>query len=135
LILDGFPRHLQQLEAVKSLLDNSVWKVLYLDAPEKLAAKRIASRIVCATCGFVSSKSEKDPKKCNACGNCEWLKRKEDSQEALMDRLHLFRKQTLPLLESLQKDQLIKLNATETTKQLVAQISMLYSKITDSLSI
>lgn len=96
-ILDGYPRTLEQAEKLdKILLDNNrkVSKVLYIKVPDEDLVKRIAKRRVCAKCGKFTSDEHKS---CPECGG-KLVQRDDDTPKAVKNRLEIFHKTTEPVI-------------------------------------
>ncbi len=96
-LLDGFPRNLDQAEALEkfSKLDAVVDIAV---ADEKLIA-RLSGRRVCPKCGGTYHISKlSDEKKCPDCGG-ELIQRDDDNPATIANRLSVYHKQTSPLTE------------------------------------
>jgi adenylate kinase len=102
-ILDGFPRTLQQASALDAMLASQGSKidlapVLTVNDDDLIA--RLTGRRVCRNCGatyhmvFNPSKVEGV---CDACGG-ELYQRSDDSLETVRNRLYVYYKQTSPLI-------------------------------------
>lgn len=108
-ILDGFPRTVEQAEALKRFLrgDNrkvtTVTTVVNLLVPDEDIIKRTSKRIVCSNkkCGASYNPEFLPPKVegiCDRCGS-ELIKRKDDEPETIKHRLAEYYKNTEPLVE------------------------------------
>ena len=93
-ILDGFPRTLQQAEALDSMVE--VGFVLFLDVPEDVLIERLSKRRQCSKCKRITNVSEGE--KCKECGG-ELIQREDDTPEGIKQRLTMYRELTEPLLE------------------------------------
>jgi adenylate kinase len=114
-ILDGFPRTVQQAEALDAMLAKSgrgkIDKVIELAVDEPALIERIAGRYVCAKCGEGYHDKFKQPKKpgvCDKCGSAEFVRRPDDKAEAVAVRLEAYRRQTAPILPYYQSRGLLK---------------------------
>jgi adenylate kinase len=102
-LLDGFPRNVDQAQALDKMLrdqKSQVDLVVLLDLPQAEALKRQTSRRVCAKCGAVYntiSKPAKAEGKCDACGG-EVVQRNDDSEATAKKRLMIFEDLTHPLV-------------------------------------
>lgn len=101
-ILDGFPRTLNQAEALDKIIDNDNYEVIYLDLDELEAIKRILGRLTCK-CGKsynlnVDSLKPKVEGICDKCGS-KLTKRNDDNEESFKVRFESFIKNTKPLLD------------------------------------
>jgi adenylate kinase len=103
IILDGFPRTLQQASALDAMLAGQgsqidLAPVLTVSDEELIA--RLTGRRVCRGCGatyhviFNPSRAEGV---CDACG-AELYQRSDDSLETVRNRLYVYYKQTSPLI-------------------------------------
>jgi adenylate kinase family enzyme len=76
LIIDGFPRHREQVVMAERLF--SPWQVLFLDVPSSIAVSRLASRLICPSCNWVGSAITSASSKCPQCGQPRLRARPED---------------------------------------------------------
>ncbi|HEY3412985.1 MAG TPA: adenylate kinase [Armatimonadota bacterium] len=103
-VFDGYPRTINQAQALDALLERKgrpVQLVLHLEInPEALIA-RLSGRRVCTGCGAPYHTVSMPPLKegvCDACGS-PLMQRKDDSEETVRTRLEVYQKQTAPLLD------------------------------------
>ncbi|OEH78589.1 putative adenylate kinase [Cyclospora cayetanensis] len=131
-ILDGYPRNQQQAEALDKLLEAQKQKldgVVYFDTPEDTLVQRISGRRVHPASGRVYHTVFHPPKvpgKDDVTGE-DLIQRKDDNEETLRRRLHVFNQQTLPLVQRYEKRGLLQridgsLPATSVNSQLYAFI-------------
>jgi len=104
-ILDGFPRTVQQAEALDAMLVakglGGIDRVIELAVDEPALIERIAGRYSCAKCGAGYHDKFKQPKTngvCDRCGAKEFVRRPDDRPEAVATRLAAYRQQTAPIL-------------------------------------
>ena len=104
-VLDGFPRTVQQAEALDAMLKESgkggIDRVIELAVDEPALIERIAGRFACANCGAGYHDKFKQPGKagvCDRCGGTEFVRRPDDRAEAVAVRLEAYRRQTAPIL-------------------------------------
>ena len=104
-VLDGFPRTVQQAEALDAMLKETgkggIDRVIELAVDEPALIGRIAGRFACSNCGAGYHDEFKQPKKagvCDRCGGTEFVRRPDDRAEAVAVRLEAYRKQTAPIL-------------------------------------
>lgn len=97
-ILDGFPRNLEQAEALDKALagkNKGIDKVVYIKVPEKELQRRLGERWVCRHCQVVYS--AKRSGKCDRCGG-ELYQRPDDTAETVQKRLGIYFARTAPLI-------------------------------------
>ncbi|MFN3258301.1 MAG: adenylate kinase [Ilumatobacter sp.] len=102
-ILDGFPRTIEQAEALDEIahsLRKPVDVVLDLNVPREIVLERISSRRVCRDCGTNYTSTGNDPQTwiCDVCGG-DVLQRDDDTPESVNRRLDLYEEQTFPLIK------------------------------------
>lgn len=102
-MLDGFPRTIEQANALADILKELNYKldlVLAVDVPEQLIVERLSGRRVCLDCGASYHIVAKAPKQENVCDNCngEVVQRDDDKSETVIKRLETYEAQTKPLL-------------------------------------
>ena len=106
-VLDGFPRNLEQVEKAKQYkhLNEIVGEdtcVIYLSVDYELALKRIVGRISCPKCGHVYNDmiEENQPTVKGICNNCgtELTKRSDDNEDTFKVRFETYLNQTEPLI-------------------------------------
>ena len=103
-ILDGFPRTLDQAEALDFLLKKmslELEKVLYLKVPESVLMERIVGRRVAEKSGHVYHVKFNPPQKEGVCDKSgeKLIHRNDDKEEVVTQRLKAYREQTEPLIE------------------------------------
>ena len=101
-ILDGFPRTIDQAKALKEILRGPNKKVTTITTDEDII-KRTSSRVVCSNkkCGASYNPVFLPPKVegiCDVCGS-ELIRRKDDEPETIKQRLDVYYKNTAPLVE------------------------------------
>jgi adenylate kinase len=98
-ILDGFPRTIKQAEELESLV--RVDAIIQLTVPDEIIIERLSSRRICRKCGEVYNVRYLKPRKEGACDKCggELYQRSDDTREVIQDRINVYKKQTLPILE------------------------------------
>lgn len=103
-IFDGFPRTLAQADALEELMasrDAQIDHVIEMQVNDEDLVERITGRFSCASCGEVYHDTARPLLRegvCDVCGGTEFLRRADDSEEALRTRLMSYYKQTSPLL-------------------------------------
>ena len=105
-ILDGFPRNLSQASSLDKLLNDlnvSIEYVFLIDVPTDLIIKRCVGRITCDTCGNIENEYFSDFKEGDACGEGVYVKRADDNEETVTNRLKVYSEQTEPIIEFYEK--------------------------------
>ena len=103
-ILDGYPRTLNQADAVEDMLRKKGLKldhVIEMQVDDEILVKRVAGRFSCASCGTVYHDEERRPKVegvCDKCGSTEFKRRPDDNAETMRARLRAYYKDTSPLV-------------------------------------
>jgi adenylate kinase len=103
-IMDGFPRTLDQARSLDHTLEDmglELDAVLVLEAPDDVLVKRISGRRSCPECGAVYNIYLEPPSQPDTCDRCgaTLVQRADDSEETVLNRLRVYRRQTRPLIE------------------------------------
>ncbi len=103
-ILDGFPRTIEQAEALErqlSDLGRRVTAALLIDVPDEEVIRRLAGRRVCVKSGH-NYHVEFDPPKhdgvCDQDGS-RLIQRDDDQDDVIRNRLRVYHEKTAPLIE------------------------------------
>jgi len=102
IILDGFPRTIEQAEALKELLAEQgkmIDAALFIDASEDELVRRLSSRWTCRNCQAIYNLISNPPKeegKCDVCGG-ELCQRSDDAPQTVRNRIRIYWEQTSPL--------------------------------------
>jgi adenylate kinase len=133
-ILDGYPRTRPQADALTILLDEinkPIDVVLNLEVPDDELVERISGRLMCSKCGASYHRTFNPPKKecvCDICGG-ELFQRDDDREEAVMNRLDVYKKQTQPLIDYYtKKGILVTLDGTKGINEVFEDIKAVLSK-------
>lgn len=107
-ILDGFPRTSEQAEALTGfLLKRGIEseKVIYISLEPEEIIKRLTKRRICRDCGAVYNLYLNPPLKEGVCDKCggELIERADDKREVIEERLKIYFKNTLPLIDYYKK--------------------------------
>ena len=103
-ILDGFPRTLQQAEALEAALraeNKSIDRVLYIKVSNEELVRRLSGRWICRDCQAPYHAVNKPPEvagKCDRCGG-ELYQRPNDAEETVRKRIEVYLSQTAPLID------------------------------------
>ncbi|AZN38408.1 adenylate kinase [Paenibacillus albus] len=103
-LLDGFPRTLQQAEALDGMLaemGRSIDHVVNLKVDRGLLLARLTGRRICKSCGSTYHVMFNPPKQEGVCDKCggELYQRSDDTEAKVGTRLDEYISKTAPLLE------------------------------------
>ena len=112
-ILDGFPRTLQQAQALDRILTGirtSIGHVLNFEVDEEKIIKRISGRRSCESCQSAYHIYFNLPKKDGVCDSCggRLIQRNDDKEETVRERLKVYREKTQPLVNYYSERSLLK---------------------------
>ena len=107
-ILDGFPRSVEQADALKLILkevtnftleDDAI--AIYFDIANDVLIQRLVNRRSCPKCGMIYNLISSPPKIMNYCDICDTqlIQRKDDNEQTARLRFETYEKETKPLLE------------------------------------
>ena len=101
--LDGYPRTLEQANAMDTFAKPDL--ALDFSADRNIIIERLSGRRVCANCGAIYHIRNNPPKKKGICDNCQGtlIKRKDDDEAVISNRLEVYEKQTKPLISFYKK--------------------------------
>ena len=113
-LLDGFPRTIKQAESLKEYFakhDKKITAVINLVVPDEDIIKRTVSRVICSNkeCGASYNTIFMPPKVegiCDKCGS-KLIKRADDNEETIKQRLEVYYKNTEPLINYYKKEGLL----------------------------
>ncbi|GFN33439.1 adenylate kinase [Paenibacillus xylaniclasticus] len=102
-LLDGFPRTLQQAEALDAMLaemGRSIDHVINLKVDRGLLLARLTGRRICKSCGSTYHVLNNPPKQEGVCDKCggELYQRSDDNEHSVGTRLDEYSSKTAPLL-------------------------------------
>ncbi|TKJ29562.1 MAG: adenylate kinase [Chloroflexi bacterium B3_Chlor] len=104
IILDGFPRTIEQTKALTELLaeqGKTIDAALFIDASEDELVRRLSSRWTCRNCQAIYNLISNPPRekgKCDVCGG-ELYQRADDVPETVRNRIRVYWDQTSPLID------------------------------------
>lgn len=107
-ILDGFPRTIEQAQALDGVLaerDAAVTLVPYINAATGTLLQRLGGRWTCRNCQVVYHvlfNPPSEPGVCDACGG-ELYQRPDDTPETHRKRIEVYQEQTAPLIDYYRK--------------------------------
>lgn len=103
-LLDGFPRTINQADALENALNSMNQKLDYvvnIEVKKELLIERAVGRRVCKDCGQTYHMTFNKPSKEGICDKCggELLQRKDDTEETVAKRINVYLEQTEPLID------------------------------------
>ncbi len=103
-LLDGFPRTPEQAKALKNMLkelDSEVIAVPYIKVEEMVLVERLSGRWTCRAQGHVFHEKYNPPEQAGICDfdGSELYQREDDKAETVKNRIQVYFKQTMPLIE------------------------------------
>lgn len=103
-MLDGFPRTLNQAEALEESLEEwglELTAALDLELDEEIVVKRLTARRVCSSCGRPYNVELSPPAETGVCGSCggELVQREDDREDVVRRRLEVYERETASLVE------------------------------------
>ena len=121
-ILDGFPRTLDQAQALAELLALQripLTAVINYELPTDQIVARLGGRLTCEKCKAVFHVTERPPKITGSCDICHGrlLQREDDRPESIRVRLEAYDRLTMPLIQFYKKAGLLLTVAATGTPQ------------------
>ena len=116
-ILDGFPRSVEQADALKDILkevtsfnlqDDAL--AIYFDIENEVLVQRLINRRSCPKCVMIYNLISSPPKIMNYCDICDTqlVQRKDDNEETARLRFETYENETKPLLEYYENEGILK---------------------------
>lgn len=127
-ILDGFPRTVTQAKVLDNILKELNYNspiLLNLTADDEVIIDRLSSRRACSNCGtIVNLKDLDDHSVCPNCGaNDTLVKREDDKEEVVRNRIEVFKETTAPVLEHYKdKTKIITIDGTRPIEEIKNEI-------------
>lgn len=108
LILDGYPRTLNQAEVLLDLLASYGFRpaVVHLVVDRERIVRRLSGRRICPVCGTLYSLKTNPPKVAGICDldGTELVTRDDDRESVIRERLAEYETQTRPLLDYFRRE-------------------------------
>ena len=106
-ILDGFPRTCPQAKGLDQLLEDrglALDHVLVLEVPDSELVRRLTARRSCSECGHIYNMVFNPPAAEGVCDHdgSPLIHRSDDTEETVVNRLEVYKKQTKPLIDHYQ---------------------------------
>ncbi|WP_292485655.1 adenylate kinase [Methanohalobium sp.] len=127
-ILDGYPRTVNQADALEDILnklEKPLEVVLNIEVPEGELITRLSGRRICSNCGANYHLKFSPPENdgiCDVCGG-KLYQRDDDKEEVIKQRLDTYNNQTAPLIDYYKrKDILVNIDGTGNVEDVFEEI-------------
>ncbi len=103
-LLDGFPRTVEQAEALDQVLEASeggaLDHVIAMEVPDEVVVERLGARRSCSGCGHIYNLRFNPPSVEGICDECgaSLVLRDDDNEETIRARLAVYARETKPLI-------------------------------------
>tara|TARA_B100001245_G_C22784163_1_gene378530 strand:- start:172 stop:801 length:630 start_codon:yes stop_codon:yes gene_type:complete len=126
ILLDGFPRTLEQARAFENKLSNLKKKinhVIYFELSNEIIIERLSKRITCRKCGNTYVKGMTNLKCENGCSQDNLYQREDDKPQSITKRLEVYQSETFPLIDFYKKKNIFsKINANQSIAKVINEI-------------
>jgi len=107
-LYDGYPRTIPQAELLVEWLENNgrtLSGVINIQVSDEEVASRLTGRRSCLNCGASYHVQFKPPAEDDSCLKCgsQVIQREDDKPETVQDRIRVYKAQTFPVLDNLDK--------------------------------
>ena len=106
IVLDGYPRNLEQAATLKSVFPNEDFLVLNIDVSADSLFERMNSRRICEKCGNIIT-AKNNETICEKCGG-NYVQRSDDSSDVLKKRIETYENLTEPIIAYYREKDLVK---------------------------
>jgi adenylate kinase len=128
IMLDGFPRNLEQAQVLAeglTELGDDLDHAIYLHVEQEALLERIVNRRFCPTCGAIYNIKTEPPTNPGVCDHDGTVltQRKDDTEEVFANRLRVYFEQTAPLLDYYRQRGLLReIDGARTPEEIAGQI-------------
>ena len=138
IIFDGFPRNIEQAKSLDTMLkkyEQKISVVINLVVDNSILVKRISGRISCSVCKKPFNEffdPPGDPAECTTatCIDRELIKRSDDNENTVSNRLRTYEESTLPLLEYYKLKGVVKnVDAMKSINEVTSQINCIFNDL------
>jgi adenylate kinase len=138
IIFDGFPRNLDQAKSLDQMLkkyDQKISAIINLKVDYSVLVKRISGRVSCSICKKPFNEffdHPVDPKNCanSQCETRELIKRSDDNESTVTNRLKTYDEQTLPILDYYREKGIVKdVDAMKAINEVTDEIKAIISNL------
>lgn len=129
IILDGFPRNVEQARALDRALEaegKRVDKAIYIEVDSEELVQRLAGRWNCRQCGAVYHEVNQPPQKPGVCDRCgsQLYQREDDKPGVVRTRLRVNMEQLQPLLDYYRRQgKLVRVDGRRDVIEVTAELS------------
>ena len=127
-ILDGFPRTINQAEALSQILNDLNYKLdaaVNIEVSDDEVIKRLSGRRVCSDCGATYHVDFNPPQEEGSCDKCggELYQRDDDTPETIKERLEVYYDKTAAVVDYYKdKDLVVTINGQQGLDEVFAAI-------------
>ncbi|MCX7871153.1 MAG: nucleoside monophosphate kinase [bacterium] len=133
LILDGYPRSINQLKFLLNLVPINCIKSVYLKLNLEEVIKRIVYRRICLKCNRIYHLIYNKPKNNETCDICneKLHQRSDDKEEIVINRYNVYMNSTLPILQEFKENNIsfLEIDANQEVEK-ISQTILNYLKST-----
>ena len=138
IIFDGFPRNLEQAKSLDGMLNKynqKISAIINLKVDYSVLVKRISGRVSCSICKKPFNEFfdlPVEPNNCsnNKCDSRELIKRSDDNESTVTNRLKTYDDQTLPILDYYRKKGIVKdVDAMKAINEVTGEIKSIISNL------
>ncbi|MEC7871101.1 MAG: adenylate kinase [Chloroflexota bacterium] len=126
MLLDGFPRTLEQARAFENkliTLKKNINHVIYFELSNEAIIERLSKRITCRKCGKTYVKGITKLKCENGCSQDNLYQREDDKPQSITKRLEVYQSETFPLIDFYKKKNIFsKINANQSIEKVISEI-------------
>ncbi len=133
IVLDGFPRNMEQAELLEKILKQHKIKIdlaLNIESTRETVVRRLSARRQCQKCNKIYGENI-PPKKANTCDVCNspLMQRADDQPEVITKRFNIYLESAAPLLAHYRKLGMLKsVDGNLPTAQVFAQVAKALAK-------
>lgn len=103
-VLDGFPRTVSQAQSLDAIVEErngGPLIIVDLQVPEQELVRRLAGRLICASCGANAEPPKESAPPSTACAKCggALVQRADDNEQVVRERLKVYERATKPLVD------------------------------------
>lgn len=118
-VLDGFPRNVNQAKMLDTFVDN--YMVINIEVDKDIALKRSLGRLTCSNCGKIYNKyfEESKPSKENICDICniELTGRNDDNEESFNNRFNIYLNNVKDVLDYYENKKILRIIPSTTPNE------------------